>query len=227
MTEFNTKPVDTAEKLIGSVFGSLEREADPTIARLHFEHQLKRRQPRRGTRTAIKVMAFLTGLILLAGWAGSQHVTPWDDGQLITFKAPADFEPSDYPHWMAIFANNSAELSDLGGHSLVVDYSRDASGCYYFQLGIIGISYTEANSWTRSVLSSVPDLEETQYAITQPLLPYRVSVREMVAFSLLGDSDSEERKVMEAWRAAGEQPRMIFLVANTKDYAGDVSSLIY
>lgn len=227
MTDFNSRPDSAAERLIGDVFGALEHEADPTVGRLHLENQLRQRPHRHRIGAGVKVLAFLTALLVFAGWAGNQSVTPWDDGQLITFKAPVDFVPSDYPHWMAIFANHSAELSDMGGHSLVVDYSQDESGRYYFQLGIIGINYTEANSWVRDVISGVPELENTRYAITQPLLPYRVSVSEMIAINLFGDSYAKERRVMEAWRAAGEQPRVIFLVAKTKDHQGDVSSLIY
>jgi len=228
MTEFNTNPANQAEKLISDVFGALEHEADPTIARLRFENKLALRpKPRRRMNTTIKVLAFLTGLLLLASWAGSRNFSPWDDGQLITFRAPVDFVPSEYPHWMAIFANHSAELSDVGGHSLVVDYSQGRDGRYYFQLGIIGINYTEASSWVRKMLNDVPELNDESFTVTQPLLPYRVSVNEMIAFNLFGDTYSEEQKVMQAWRAAGEQPRVIFLVAKTKDYQGKVSELIY
>lgn len=227
MTDYNGKPDSAAERLIGDVFATLEREADPTIARLHLEKRLANRVKPPRVRTGFTVLAFLAALLVFAGWAGNQSITPWDDGQLITFKAPVDFAPSDYPHWMAIFANHSAALAESGGHSLVVDYSRDAAGRFYFQLGIIGLSYTEANSWIRDVFAGVPELEDAQYAITQPILPYRVSVREMIAINLFGDAYAKERRVMDAWRAAGEQPRVIFLVAKTKDHQGDVSSLIY
>ncbi len=229
MTEYNGRPDNPAEKLISDVFGSLEREADPVIARLHLENRLRHgAQPRhRGISTTIKVLAFLTALLVLVSWAGTRDFSPWDDGQLITFRAPADFQPSDYPHWMAIFANHSAELSEVGGHSLVVDYSQGDNGRYYFQLGVIGINYTEATSWVRDLLTDIPEIQDETFTVTQPLLPYRVSVNEMIAFNLFGDTYSEEQKVMDAWRAAGEQPRVIFLVAKTKDYQGKVSELIF
>jgi len=76
-------------------------------------------------------------------------------------------------------------------------------------------------------MAATPALSDRPYTITQPLLPYNVSVREMIAFTLFGDSSAEERKVVSAWRAAGERPQHIILIAKTSDYAKRVSMLRY
>jgi hypothetical protein len=225
MSEFNEKPDGVAEELISGVVRELAGRADPQIARLRLERRLKQAPRRSRMNTMIKVLAFFTGLILLGGWASQQSFAPWDDGQLITLKAPAEFVPAEYPRWTAVFANHAEELYNMGGHSLVVDYKELEDGGYYFQLGIIGISYSEANGWLRGVMADVPALSGTPYSITQPLLPYQLSVREMIAFDLFGDNLGEERKVVAAWRAAGERPSHIYLIAKSKDYPRRVSML--
>lgn len=225
MSDFNTKPENNAERLIRGVFDRLAGEADPVIARLQLENTLSRRPRRRRVRTAIKVLAFITGLLVLGGWASGAPVIGWDDGQLITIEAPDSFIPASYPHWVGVFANHAEALEEHGGQSLIVDYRQGTDETYFLQLGIIGVSYSEANDWLRDVMRAVPELKGTPYTITQPLLPFRVSVREMVAFSLLGQTEAEERKVVEAWRAAEAQRQrvrmgrhaQIALIARTND----------
>jgi len=226
MTEYNPKPDNQAEKLIGQLFGRLEAEADPTIARLRLERKLDApRQPQ--VRTALKVLAFVTALLALGGWATTAPVAGWDDGQLITIEAPDSFVPAAYPYYAGLFANHAAELETVGAQSLIVDYKQGENGTYYFQLGIIGVNFSEANVWLREVMADTPELETRPYAITQPLLPYRVSVQEMVAFSLFGRTAAEERKVLAAWRTVGEYPQHIYLITETNDYAHRVSMLDY
>jgi len=226
MTDFNTKPDCAAEHLIGGLFSRLEGECNPRATRLRLERRLdKPRQRRVGT--AVKILAFVTGLLLLGGWASQAPVAGWDDGQLITIEAPDGFTPAAYPYWAALFANHAQALEEHGGQSLVLDYRLGQSDDYYLQLGIIGVNYSEANAWLRDVMAETPALSDRPYTITQPLVPYNVSVREMVAFALLGDSSAEERKVVSAWRAVGERPQHIFLIAKTSDYAKRVSMLEY
>ncbi|GEM_PF-2526550 len=209
MSEFNTRPDNNAEQLIQSVFDRLTGQADPVIARLRLERSLERRPRRRRVSTAIKVLAFITGLLALGGWASGAPVIGWDDGQLITIQAPDSFVPAAYPHWVGVFANHAEALADHGGHSLIVDYRQGSDDSYFLQLGIIGVSYTEANDWLRDVMQRVPELNGTPYTITQPLLPFRVSVREMLAYSVLGRTEAEERKVVAAWRAAESQAQQV------------------
>lgn len=227
MNDFNTKPDSSAEKLIAGLFDRLERETDQPIVRARLERQLGIAPGRSRVGTAVKVLAFITGLLLLGSWASHAQVGGWDDGQMITVEAPDGFTPAAYPYWAGLFANHAKELQEHGAQSLVLDYKLGQDGTYFLQLGIIGVNYTEANSWLRDVMSATPELMDRQYSITQPLVPYNVSVREMIAFSFMGDTLAEERKVVAAWRAVGEQPQHIFLIAKTKDYARRVSMLNY
>jgi hypothetical protein len=226
MTDFNAKPDGAAENLIGGLFSRLEGECNPRAARLRLERRLDKPRRRR-IGTAVKILAFVTGLLLLGGWASQAPVAGWDDGQLITIEAPDGFTPASYPYWAALFANHAQALEEHGGQSLVLDYRLGRNDDYYLQLGIIGVNYSEANAWLRDVMAETPALSNRPYTITQPLVPYNVSVREMIAFALLGDSSAEERKVVSAWRAAGERPQHIFLIAKTSDYARRVSMLEY
>jgi len=232
MTTFDRNPSSSAERLVTEVFAGRAAEADVPMARLHLETRFRTaREQRRGqqqqrlVRTSIKVAAFVTALFVLGGWASGLELPSWDDGQRITLQLPADFVPAAYPHWVAIFANHAAELGKSGGHSLVVDYKIGSDNSYYLELGLLGVDYSRANEWVRSVMSDVPELSGTPYAITQPLVPYRVSVREMVAFRLFGHSESVERNVVRAWLATGDRPRHIYLIAQPKDYAKRVSAL--
>jgi len=226
MSEFQTKPDNAAEKLIQSVFAAREEESDPTIARLRFERRLSTnpRQPR--VRTAIKVAAFFTALLVLGGWAASLPVHPLEDGQQIALKLPQDFCTAEYPYWVAVLAKHSNRLSEQGGHSLIVDYVEAGEGEYYLHLGILGVDYTQANEWVRSVLKEVPALADSSYSITQPLVPYRTSVRNMLAFKLLGNTEIVERDVVRAWNAAGDglsSRSFIYLITRPADAARRVS----
>lgn len=227
MSDFDTKPDGTAEKLIAGLFERLERETDEPIVRARLERQITNTPHRSRVGTAVKVLAFITGLLLLGGWASQASVTGWDDGQMITIQAPDGFTPTSYPYWAGVFANHAKSLQEHGAQSLVLDYKLGQDGKYFLQVGIIGVNYSEANAWLREVMATTPELMDRQYSITQPLVPYNVSVREMIAFSFMGDTLAEERKVIAAWRAVGEQPQHIFLIAKTKDYARRVSMLNY
>ena len=227
MSNFDTKPDGTAEKLIAGLFDRLEHQTDQPIVRARLEHQLDHATRRSRVGTTIKILAFVTGLILLGSWASQAPVAGWDDGQMITVQAPDGFTPASYPYWAGLFANHADALEEHGGQSLVLDYKTGQDGTYFLQLGIIGVNYSEANTWLRDVMRATPELADRPYSITQPLVPYNVSVRAMIAFSLLGDTSAEERKVVSAWRAVGEQPQHIFLIAKTKDYARRVSMLNY
>ncbi|MCH7472696.1 hypothetical protein IIA79_07075 [bacterium] len=175
------------------------------------------RQPR--VRNLITVLAFITGLMLLGGWASGLSLQALEDGQQITVELPESFVPASYPFWVARISKYSAELKDKGGHSLIIDYAQDESGRYYLELGILGIDYSEANDWVRHVMKQVPELSGRPYAITQPLVPYWVSVREMVAFKL-GDTEVIERNVVRAWMASRERPSssgIIYIIARPSD----------
>ncbi len=224
---FNPRPDSPAEKLIHEVFGTLQQEADSTVARQRLANQLRRgrdeHSPAAATarpmlRPVFKVAAFLCGLILMASFAGNIQIPGWDDGQQVTILLPETFVPDNYNHWVALFANRADNLAAGGGHSLVVDYYQD-SGRYYLKINILGVSYSEANEWTREVMAGIPDLDHTPYSIQQPLVPYSVTVRDMLAFQL-GDTDGVERSVMRAWYAEGQRPSRncyMFLVARPKD----------
>ncbi len=218
----------TAERLIGHVFAGREREADPAIARLRFERLLahKPRQPR--VRATLKVAAFFAALVVLGGWATTLPIASWDDGQQITISMPEDFSPASYPYWVAVFANRAGKLGLGEAHSLVVDYRIDQAGAYYLQLGVLGADYTKANEWVRDVMSDVPELAGQPYSITQPLVPYRCTVSDMIAYRVLGRSDQLERDVVQAWLASGEElPRHVYIVSRTSDYAKRVSKMDY
>ena len=148
------------------------------------------------------------------------------DAQQITIAMPDSFSPGSYPHWVAVFANHSDSLQQAGGHSLVVDYVKDADGRYYLKLGIIGIGYTEANEWIRAVMAKVPEIDGTPYALTQPLVPYRVTVRDMIAYGL-GSTEAVERNVALAWLESGSRPKHIYLISRPKEYAERVSNVLY
>lgn len=230
MNEARHNPHSTAEKLIKDTFSVLEQRADPVIARLHFEHRLKEQFPRRPrVRVWLKLAAYLTALVLLGGWATNMPLPAWDDGEQITFALPDSFTPSDYPHWVAVFANHADELRPAGGHGLVVDYKEGRDGAYYLELGLVGVGYAQANDWIRRTLSRIPELRGTPYAINQPVLPYRTTVGRMIAYKL-GGRDAVERYVLEAWKDAGENPSkngFVYVIARPSDYARRVSMIDY
>lgn len=226
MTEFDARPHNAAEKLISDVFASRAAEADSQIARLRLENRLRRREVRPRVRNWLKAAAVVTALVVLGGWASGLPLPSYGDAQQITIAMPDSFSPGSYPRWVAIFANQSASLQAAGGHSLVVDYVQDEDGQYYLKLGIIGIGYTEANEWIRDVMSKVPEIDGEPYALTQPLVPYTITVREMIAYSL-GSTEAVERNVARAWLESGSSPKHIYLITRPKEYAERVSNVLY
>jgi hypothetical protein len=230
MTEYNRNPQSPAEKLITGVFTAREREADATIARLHFERQLSAApRPHLHLRMGYKLAAFLTALVLLGGWASNLPVPAWDDGQQIMLALPTDFSPASYPYWVALVAKHAQGLEKVGGHSLVVDYRQARDGRYYMVLSLLGVSYAAANDWVRAMTAQVPELSGTAYSITQPLLPYSMTVREMLSYKL-GSKAVVERNVLRAWHYAGERPTkngFIYIIAQPSDYARRVSMVDY
>jgi hypothetical protein len=229
MTDFNSKPEVAAEKVLHELFSALEVQADAGMARLHLENRLRQGRPGLGVRLGFRLAAAMAALVLLAGWAVNLPLPGWEDGQQISIQLPDGFTPAEYPHWVARIAKHSNSLARHGGHSLVVDYRIDDEAGYVLQLSILGINYSEANEWTRDMIASVPELQHRPYAITQPLLSYQASIREMLAFKL-GATRSVQRNVIRAWRTSGEGPTrngMIYLIAQPEDYAHRVSMVEY
>lgn len=226
MPEFKRQPQSPAEELIHDVFGTLSREADSTVARQRLANQLRRGSEdpapvtaRPAMRPIFKVAAFLCGLLLLASWAGNIQIPGWNDGQQVVIQLPQNFRPDDYSRWVATFANRTDELSARGGHSLVVDYTLGSDSRFYLKLSILGVNYSQANEWVRDVMSSIPELDHTPYSVQQPMVPYTVSVKDMLAFQL-GNTDGVERSVMRAWYAEGQRPSRncyMLLVARPND----------
>jgi hypothetical protein len=235
MSSVNYRPLNEAEGLIHGVFAHLEREADPRIAQLRYENQLRRFvelekggrasvragsfAPRDGRtphmRPAFKLLAVLASLFILASWAGEITLPGWDDGQQITVPLPDGFSEGEYMHWVALIANRSQSLADRGGHSLIVDMIPSRHGGYLLQLSVLGVDFTTANEWFREVLRQTPELAVTRYQITQPQVSYEITVREMLAYRL-GNTDLMERRVVNAWTLPGEAPThkgMIYLIA--------------
>lgn len=236
MSNVNYRPVNEAEALVHGVFSQLEGQADPQIAQLRFENQLKRFvaeekqksgagfQTRRGAegprhsrplRPVFLVLATLVAGLLLASAAGDITVAGWDDGQQISVELPKTFSDSDYMHYVALFANRSKSLAAFGGHSLVVDTVPGADGGRLLQLSVLGVDASTANQWFRSVLEETPELQGARYQLTQPQVSYEITVGEMLAYRL-GQTDPVERRVVSAWTLLGEPPSpkgMIYLIA--------------
>lgn len=229
--DFNRNPQNEAEKLIFGLLGSLEREADPQIARQQLANRLRtgtaRRTPLR-MRLGFRLAALAASLIIIGAWSSGLELQPYDDAQQISIELPKDFVKTNYPHLLGIFSNYATELAELGGHSLVVDYEQTEHGRYILELGIIGVNYAEANAWIRSVMEREAWLSGSPYSIDQPQVPYRVKVREMIAIKL-GDRSAIERNVVQAWqqkqfRGKGTvDPSDIILIGRDKDYARKVS----
>jgi hypothetical protein len=91
---------------------------------------------------------------------------------------------------------------------------------------LLGVDYSQANDWLRGVINDIPELQDTPYAITQPQVPYRVSVRDMLGYRLFGNSEVMERNVVRAWLSIGDRPRHVYLVTQSSDYARRVSMLL-
>jgi hypothetical protein len=226
MNNYDPQPQNAAERVISDVFGTRMAETDSQVARLRLDNQLKRREHRPRVRNWLKAAAFVTALVLLGGWASGLPLPAYGDAQQITIAMPDTFSPASYPRWVAIFANHSESLKEAGGHSLVVDYVQGPGSEYYLKLGIIGIGYSEANEWIRGVMADVPEIDGTPYALTQPLVPYTVTVRDMIAYSL-GSTEAVERNVALAWLESGSNPKHIFLISRPKEYAERVSNVLY
>lgn len=226
MSKYDPRPQSAAEKMIAAVFAGRAAEADTQVARLRLDNQLKRREHRPRVRNWIKAAAIVTALALLGSWASGLPLPTYGDAQQITIEMPNSFSPASYPHWVAVFANHASSLQQAGGNSLVVDYVQGKDGKYYLKLGILGIGYTEGNEWIRQVMADVPELSGKPYALTQPLVPYTVSVRDMIAYSL-GSTEAVERNVALAWLQSGSNPKHIYLISRPKDYAERVSNVLY
>jgi hypothetical protein len=227
------KPQSGGERLLHQLFRDLEHEADAQIARQRYANLL--RQSTRAARHPLhmrggfKAALVTAALALMGSWAGNIPVVGWDDGQQITIELPNQFEPASYPRWVATFANHGSKLGAAGGHSLVVDYFSNGDRAYYIRLNVLGINYGAANDWVRSVTSEVPELSGARYAITQPLVPFRKSITEMLAYRL-GPVDNIERSVVDAWRAAGEMPSrnsFVYIIARPDQDARRVSMVEY
>ncbi|MCB1221796.1 MAG: hypothetical protein H7A35_07960 [Planctomycetales bacterium] len=224
--EFNKNPQSEAEKLIFGVFERLEKEVDPQISRLHLENMLKqepRRRPQGSMRLGFRLAVLVMALAAVGAWSSTLTLAPYDDAQQINIQLPADFQPVNYPHVLGIISKYTPELAEHGGHSLVVDYYENEYGRYTMQLGIIGVDYSEANSWFRSVMEREEWMQDCYYSYDQPLIPYRVKVRDMIAYRM-GDKSAIERNVVRAWQETqwldkgAVNPSDITLIGREKDY---------
>lgn len=236
MNNYNPKPQNDAEKLIAGVFGTCEREATRQLSRMRLENLLKEAPaPRRPlVRNSLKVAMVMVGLLLIGAWASGLTVHSWDDAQQISIALPEDFTPAAYPYWVALLSNQSRSLSEDGGHSIVIDYKTGTDGRYYLELGILGVDYSSASEWMRELQGAIPELSGEPYAVTQPLVPYRATVSDMIAVQL-GNPGLVERNVVEAWQLgrSGERPvqmgrnAQLYVIARPADYARRVSMIGY
>lgn len=225
--EYNRNPQNEAERLIHGLFGSLEQEVDPQISRLQLENKLRRApEPKRHPahmRLGFRLATLVVALVAIGAWSSTLTLAPYDDAQQINIQLPADFQPVNYPHVLGILSNYTPELAEHGGHSLVVDYHENEYGRYTLQLGIIGVDYSEANAWFRSLMEREEWLQDSYYSFDQPLIPYRVKVAEMLAFRM-GDRSAIERNVVNAWQESqwldkdAVNPSDIMLIGREKDY---------
>ncbi|MEZ5339473.1 MAG: hypothetical protein R3F46_14585 [bacterium] len=225
--DFNRNPQSEAERLIFGVFGQLEQEVDPQVTRLQLENRLRRGPaPRRHPahmRLGFRLAVLLAALVAIGAWSSGLELRPYDDAQQINLQLPADFQPVNYPHLLGILSKYSTELAEHGGHSLVVDYYENEYGRYTMQLGIIGVDYSEANSWFRSMMEREEWMQDCYYSFDQPLIPYRVRVRDMLAYRF-GDREVIERNVVRAWQETqwldkgAVNPSDITLIGREKDY---------
>lgn len=249
MPDFNPRPQGAAEELIHEVFKGRVAGADPQIARLRLARKLNESARsgaalRPSLRFALHLMAGLFALLVFGGWASSLTLKPWDDAQQVTLALPEGWDPAEYPHVTGLMRKYSEPLYRMGAHSLIVDYKRGRDGAYYLQLGILGVNYQQANDWTRIVLGSEPELATHGYSITQPLVPYAVTVGDMLAFRLTGDNTAVEANVVAAWQSKVDSgvasqagsPRShgrtadtarVYLITRDTDYARRISMIDY
>lgn len=236
--EFDPHPNGTAEELIKEVFAGRVADADPQMARLRLERRLRdsasQKSPalRSGFRLALQFSLTILALLVFGGWASNLALKPWDDAQQITMELPSNWSPADYPRLVGVMCRHSDLLYERGGHSMVVDYRRDASGRYFLQLGLLGVDYQTANDWLRGVLRSQVELGDRGYAITQPLIPYAITVGDMLAFRLAGHTTALESNVVAAWQqrnggelatsSSGRLPSRnayVYMITRDSDYA--------
>jgi hypothetical protein len=239
MPDFDARPQGPAEELIASVFHGRSADADPQIVRVRLERRLREAQPRKerpALRAGFAVALSVCALFIFGGWAANLTIRPWDDAQQVTIPLPAGWSPASYPRLVGVMSKESDKLYSSGGASLIVDYKRDRVGGYYAQLGLVGVDYQTANDWVRGVLKEVPELQGQGYSITQPLVPYSITVGDMLAFRLMGHSTAVERNVVSAWQRRVEtgahggrtsRNAVVYLITRDKDYAHRVSMLEY
>jgi hypothetical protein len=222
------------------VFASRLADADPKVARLRLERQLRTGQapaaPRPALRAAFAIAISLVALFIFGGWASTITIKPWDDAQQVTIALPADWTAANYPRLVALLRKESEVLYASGGTSLIVDYKRGRQGGYFLQLGVMGVDYQETNDWIRTVLRDLPELQGQSYSITQPLVPYSVTVGDMLAFRLAGHNTAVERNIVSAWQRRVEsgpdngrtsRNAVVYLIARDQDYARRVSMVDY
>jgi hypothetical protein len=211
--DFNPRAAGPAEELIHEVFQGREADADPQVARLRLERRLRSAAAaspvphlRPSLRFALQLAVGVFALLVFGGWASNLTIKPWDDAQQVTLALPGSWTPADYPRLVGVMCRHGDQLYAEGGHSLIVDYKTTPGGGYFLQLGLLGVDYQTANDWMRGVLRAEPELGRRGYSITQPLVPYAVSVGDMLAFRLAGHSTAVEGNVVEAWqqRSDGE-----------------------
>jgi hypothetical protein len=243
MPDFNPRPDGPAEELLQEVFQGRLADADSQMARLRLERRLaaadlpSQHQLRPSFRLVLRFMLSAMFIVVFGGWASSISLKPWDDAQQVTLALPEGWSPAEYPHLTGLMRKYSDQLYELGAHSLIVDYKQSHSGAYYLELGILGIDYSKASDWTRSLLRSEPQLSSHGYAITQPLVPYVVTVGDMLAFRLTGKNTAVEANVVSAWLAkqnaaeidgavsqsgSGHSAR-VYLITRDTDYARRIS----
>ena len=237
MHEYDARPQGAAEELIAQVFKGRAADADAPMARLRLERQLRGKTAHRERpvlRAAFAVALSVCALFIFGGWAATCTLKPWDDAQQVTIALPATWAVSSYPRLIGQLRKESDLLYASGAHSLIVDYKRGQHGGYYLQLGILGVNYQAANDWTRATLKDVPELRGQGYSITQPIVPYSVTVGDMLAFRLAGHSTAVERNVVSAWQrrvetgsdgAGASRNAVVYLIARDQDYARRVSML--
>ena len=238
MNDYDARPQGPAEELIASVFNGRVADADPTIARLRLERQLRTAPARQKPvlRVTFAVALSVCALFIFGGWAADISLRPWDDAQQVTIALPASWTAASYPRLIGVMRKESDTLYAQGGNSLIVDYKKAHDGSYLLQLGILGVNYQTANDWTRSVLKDVPELHGQGYSITQPMVPYSISVGDMLAFRLAGHTTAVERNVVSAWQQRVEagpdngrasRNAVVYLITRDKDYARRVSMVDY
>src|SRR5437762_2504680 len=97
---YDGRPQGPAEELIASVFQGRMTDADPQVARLRLERQLRGVHTaghRPALRTAYAIAISVCALFVLGGWATAITLKPWDDAQQVTIQLPAAWTATNYP----------------------------------------------------------------------------------------------------------------------------------